>query len=562
MIIKSINIISFGKLKNKTVNFSDNFNVIYGRNESGKTTISSFIEAMLYSFPPRSDRGKYLPWDNSPAAGEMTVNVNGRDLTFYRKFAPTPKGDIIEPADFSLEGIIPPTRDSYRKTVYSQEGKCGDFGSTSEIEARITNIMTTGRENTGASDAIKYLEKFRRKINSGNKLKSLENKITILEDEYSRAFEEAKSLSDIKAKITEKRRILENYELQIKDTEKKKSNDLPLRLKALDEEIDAQKTYIGQFPDLEKTLPQKSSPGKTSLVLTILCTLMLVIAGFFTHYAIALSALLPPMIYLIIYKIKIGKFHRETNSFLTRAGCTSLSEYEKMCRDKESAVEYYNKLLKEKSKILSLRAEELKSDNSNIIYRKILALKKEIEELESHSKPTSREPEIITQELVYYKNLHKELAQKLKAVGCAIDAFNYAKDVISTDFTPQVTKTAMEYLNLVAPKEGRSVSLGSDMSITVSDPLHQSLSSQSFGFREEVYLCFRIAWSEFLYGKDFPLILDDPFTGSDDYREKALINLLCSLSEHRQIIIFTNRKNSCYSQLNCNWVDITPSNDV
>ena len=50
MIIKSLEIISFGKFKNKTIDFDDGLNVICGDNESGKSTIMSFIYAMLYGF--------------------------------------------------------------------------------------------------------------------------------------------------------------------------------------------------------------------------------------------------------------------------------------------------------------------------------------------------------------------------------------------------------------------------------------------------------------------------------------------------------------------------------
>ena len=44
MKINNINIISFGGLKNYSLEFTDGFNCIYGENEYGKTTIMSFIK--------------------------------------------------------------------------------------------------------------------------------------------------------------------------------------------------------------------------------------------------------------------------------------------------------------------------------------------------------------------------------------------------------------------------------------------------------------------------------------------------------------------------------------
>ena len=48
MKINSIHIASFGKFKDFSFNFSDGFNIIYGDNEDGKTTIMSFIKMMFY----------------------------------------------------------------------------------------------------------------------------------------------------------------------------------------------------------------------------------------------------------------------------------------------------------------------------------------------------------------------------------------------------------------------------------------------------------------------------------------------------------------------------------
>ena len=46
--IKELNLISFGKFQNKSIKLNPNFNLIYGDNESGKSTISDFIEGVFY----------------------------------------------------------------------------------------------------------------------------------------------------------------------------------------------------------------------------------------------------------------------------------------------------------------------------------------------------------------------------------------------------------------------------------------------------------------------------------------------------------------------------------
>ncbi|MFQ9332612.1 MAG: ATP-binding protein, partial [Finegoldia magna] len=50
MKIIRLDLISFGRFNNYTIEFGDKFNLIYGLNESGKTTISKFIEGVFYGF--------------------------------------------------------------------------------------------------------------------------------------------------------------------------------------------------------------------------------------------------------------------------------------------------------------------------------------------------------------------------------------------------------------------------------------------------------------------------------------------------------------------------------
>lgn len=48
MKIKNIKINSYGNLENKNIELSDNINLIYGKNESGKSTLLKFITNIFY----------------------------------------------------------------------------------------------------------------------------------------------------------------------------------------------------------------------------------------------------------------------------------------------------------------------------------------------------------------------------------------------------------------------------------------------------------------------------------------------------------------------------------
>ena len=67
MIINKLKINEYGKLHNKEIELSNNINIIYGNNESGKSTLFNFIINSLYGISKNkkgrdiSDFDKYLP---------------------------------------------------------------------------------------------------------------------------------------------------------------------------------------------------------------------------------------------------------------------------------------------------------------------------------------------------------------------------------------------------------------------------------------------------------------------------------------------------------------------
>lgn len=48
MKLLELHINGFGKIHDRTISFSDGINVIYGRNEAGKSTLHTFIRGMLF----------------------------------------------------------------------------------------------------------------------------------------------------------------------------------------------------------------------------------------------------------------------------------------------------------------------------------------------------------------------------------------------------------------------------------------------------------------------------------------------------------------------------------
>lgn len=86
MIIKKIHIFGYGKFENYQLDLSSGINVLYGENEAGKSTIFSFIHAMLFGFPQRSQNApSYEPKGGVKYGGRLTVEwpANG-EITIER----------------------------------------------------------------------------------------------------------------------------------------------------------------------------------------------------------------------------------------------------------------------------------------------------------------------------------------------------------------------------------------------------------------------------------------------------------------------------------------------
>lgn len=94
MKIKSIDMINFGKFTNYHLDFESGFNLIYGLNESGKSTIHSFIAFMLFGVNKQNTKRKtkikdylrFKPLNKNEYNGKLTFEKDGATYEIYRDF--------------------------------------------------------------------------------------------------------------------------------------------------------------------------------------------------------------------------------------------------------------------------------------------------------------------------------------------------------------------------------------------------------------------------------------------------------------------------------------------
>ncbi|MGB9790246.1 ATP-binding protein [Thermotoga caldifontis] len=89
MHIRRLYIKGFGKLKSFELELKPGLNVVYGPNESGKTTLYNFIRSCICGLS-EEELEKYRPWDGSELDGGIVVLHGGKELKLFSTFGEKP----------------------------------------------------------------------------------------------------------------------------------------------------------------------------------------------------------------------------------------------------------------------------------------------------------------------------------------------------------------------------------------------------------------------------------------------------------------------------------------
>ncbi|MBR1653749.1 MAG: AAA family ATPase [Clostridia bacterium] len=181
MKIQNIKINSFGNLQDKEIDLSNNINIIYGKNEAGKSTLLKFITNMFYGTSKNkkgrlfSDYDRYKPWGREDFSGRIKYELdNGEQFEVFREFAKkNPKVYNSNMEDISKQFTIDKSlgnqffyeqtkvdEQAFLSTIASmqQEVKL-DKNSQNSLIQRMANLAGTGEDNVSYKKAIDKLYK-------------------------------------------------------------------------------------------------------------------------------------------------------------------------------------------------------------------------------------------------------------------------------------------------------------------------------------------------------------------------------------------------------------------
>ena len=262
MKINKLKINSYGKLKEKEIDLKDGINIIYGKNEAGKSTLLNFIVDSVYGISKNkngkeySNYERYMPWSGEDFSGRIEYELdNGNKYEVFRDFKKkNPKIFNENKEDISKEFNIDKTKGNeffYEQTkvdeelflstlvVGQQEVKLGNKEQSMLVQ-KLANLVGTGEDNVSYKRAVDRIN--RRQLDEIGTTKSREKPINILERNINNLEAEKQNLSkyqDFKYEIEENKNNLKN---EIKELDNE--NNFVKEIKTLEEKEKIEKEKI------------------------------------------------------------------------------------------------------------------------------------------------------------------------------------------------------------------------------------------------------------------------------------------------------------------------------
>jgi len=175
MIIKKIEIRGFGKLTDVDFNLSTSFNLIFGLNEAGKSTLHQLLLGLLYGLD-KNERDRWKPWFGEKFGGAVIYQLsNGEEFRIERSFSPKVKTAVFDrfgneiTKDFPIDRILDRLvgikhlgigRGVFMNSCFIRQNQIGLSENVEEMKSTLQALRDTSTEKASARKAKQLLEDF------------------------------------------------------------------------------------------------------------------------------------------------------------------------------------------------------------------------------------------------------------------------------------------------------------------------------------------------------------------------------------------------------------------
>lgn len=503
MIINKLEIKNFGKLHEKQVKLGAGINVVYGENESGKSTLHTFIRSMLFGVErlrgkaARTDTyNRCEPWENPTYyAGNMEFTCGEKPFLLSRNFYKETEnarlvsledGEHLSVEERDLQMLLGGINEGiFDNTVSVGQLKCVTGRSLAEeLQNYIANSESGGDVDMNPAQAAANLKEKRRRLQAQKKQEQSQQELKL------RELQAKQELLQSQQEIC--RRKMEEFA-------KKEGKGSAFAKQPVEEKISGKAVQsAGSIRNIW---------NKMAIAWTVLAVLFLILGfGFWgdmksvLFFVLSCGAGIQVPISFVIQRYLTGK----TREVLAKKNCV-----QEMEKEPHGESEGKRQQMQEEWQERQVMLENLQQEQ---------------EELQNMQYETSQTDE------------------EIEAVNYAIAMMEKTVNGMQKSVGGQIRRRTGEILSELTDGKYSNILIESDMNIRVqtiqkSIELHQL----SRGTLEQVYFALRMAVSEVLCAQEpMPVIMDDVFAM---YDEKRLQKALKWLVHHKgQVIILTCHK--------------------
>lgn len=590
MRLLELHIDGFGKFHDRTISFNDGINIIYGKNEAGKSTLHTFIRGMLFGIERGRGRAakndlytKYEPWENSGTyEGWLRLEKDGTIYRIERRFRKENKSLKIINETKGLEEEATPAfvsslLDGLTETMYNNTISIGQLksatedGMVTELKNYIANMNTTGNISLNITKATAFLRNQKRSLEAGlipeasREFTSLLAEIRNVEAEIAGP-EYENQLAAYQNMRTQVKGLIDNTQTQKKDLDEKLANGKKVlsdngftdRASVDAMSSDAERLY-SEYNTLNGECNKKSRKVLSGLtaVLGIAGLGAAAVLGYFNltaYLPVCGAAAAAAVIFFIIslfIRQKDKEYHRlfdntssELGALLARhlgdsavsedamnAFRARMGEFSKLCDMVTQSEAEIRKFLEDLSNL------QTKQAGCSEMIEKQQRTQWELEKKLEHLSNCKNKAKALKRTLAENDRIHDEIV----AIDLAQETMADLSSSIRDSFGLYLNKEASQYITGITGGIYDSMSIDENLNVFLNTKTRLvPLENVSSGTMDQVYLALRLAAAKLLQGSSsgFPLIFDDSFTQYDDERLKTALEWLAS-AYGGQIIIFT-----------------------
>lgn len=319
MKILSLSVKSFGKLNNVKLDFRNGVNIVSNVNGFGKTTMASFIRAMLYGFTYSRSKGatdaaRFAPWGSDDKfGGSMTVEHNGEIYRIERFFGKTAKNEELTVTNAKTnkvtnvpcslgEYFLGLTADSFDRSAYFPQ-EAVELSTNDNFEARLGNLVDNSDVDYDKVQANirAYRKSLRLERGDGGRIYELTTKQRQLQRELNSAVLAEKRSADIDNRLkeiaSEQKRLSAEQARATKESDRLKAklaakttteadkenlsklNALETKLSRIPPEIERDKQALDELNNAVSNVKDDVKPRIYPNVLTLIISAIIAVAG-------------------------------------------------------------------------------------------------------------------------------------------------------------------------------------------------------------------------------------------------------------------------------------------